>query len=323
MAQISVIITVNMLIELALYVFAFILLWFGSGVIVNSIDHFTKRLRLSPFTISFFILGLLTSIPEFAVGLTSVVEGKPEIFVGNLLGGAIVLFLLVIPLLAIIGNGIRINHDLSNLKMIVTLGTILAPALLALDNKISNPEGVVLIVMYVMLFIILQKKGNLFTTLIKNKTARSRKSGFIILKIIFGVILVTIASSLILDETFYFANLFKIAPFYVSLIALSIGTNLPELSIAMRSILKGKKDIAFGDYMGSAAANTLLFGIFTLLNKGKAFYVHNFFITFLFMVGGLTVFFLFSRTKKDISRREGIVLLSIYIFSIMAELILP
>jgi len=310
-----------MLIELVLYIFAFFLLWFGSGVIVNSIDHYTKRLKLSPFTISFFILGLLTSIPEFAVGLTSIVEAKPEIFVGNLFGGVIILFLLVIPVLAIVGNGIRINHDLNQPKMLVTLGTILAPALLALDNKISNPEGVVLIVMYLMLFIILQKKGNLLTAFIKNKTARNRKSGFIILKIIIGVFLVTFASHIVLEKTLYFANLIEMRPFYISLIALSLGTNLPEISIAIRSIAKGNKNIAFGDYMGSAAANTLLFGIFTLLNKAKAFAIHSFLITFIFMGGGLALFFLFSRSKKDISRKEGIMLLSIYFLFVLVELI--
>jgi len=310
-----------MLFELALYLIAFILLWFGSGIIVNSVNHYTKSLRLSPFITSFFVLGILTSIPELAVGLASVVEGRPEVFVGNLFGGVLILFLLIIPLLAIVGNGIRINHNLNQTKMLVTLGTILAPAILVLDRKVSNPEGVLLIVMYIMLFIVLYQKNNFLLNFIKSSNKIKKKSGFILLKIIFGIIIVTASSHLILTQTFYFAEYFKISPYLISLFALSLGTNLPELSIAIHSIVKGEKEIAFGNYMGSASANTLLFGIFTILNNSKGFSVGNFLVTFFFLLTGLSLFFKFSLTKKEVSRKEGLILFSVYLLFICLEFI--
>jgi len=46
---------------------------------------------------------------------------------------------------------------------------------------------------------------------------------------------------------------------------LSVGTNLLELSITITSIWKKHKEVAFGDYLGSAAANTFLFGVLTLM----------------------------------------------------------
>src|SRR3546814_16263914 len=64
------------------------------------------------FTMSFFLLGLLTSLPELVIGLTSIVDGQPEIFVGNLIGGTIILFLLVIPLLALTSQGIKATRPL-------------------------------------------------------------------------------------------------------------------------------------------------------------------------------------------------------------------
>ena len=97
------------------------------------------------------------------------------------------------------------------------------------------------------------------------------------------------------------------------MIVLSLGTNLPELSLAIRSVVSGKKDIAFGDYMGSASANTLLFGIFTLLSGGEVLSVNNFFKTFLFVAGGLVLFFVLSRSENTLSRRAGFILLALYL----------
>ncbi len=101
---------------------------------------------------------------------------------------------------------------------------------------------------------------------------------------------------------------------------LSLGTNLPELSLAVRSVLSGKKDIAFGDYIGSAAANTLLFGIFTILNDGEVLTADNFLITFLFILFAVVSFYFFSRSKNEISIKEGFILISVYLLFIIVEL---
>jgi len=118
----------------------------------------------------------------------------------------------------------------------------------------------------------------------------------------------------------YFSNTFNISAFYISLIVVSIGTNIPELSIAVRSAISGKKDIAMGDYLGSAAANTLVFGILILLSGGAVSIINNFAITFVFIFGALSLFYLFFRTKSFISRGNGVLLLGMYILFVALEL---
>lgn len=299
--------------HLLIYIAAFGLVWLGSGFIVSAVARFSRKLKLSSFAISFVILGLLTSTPEFAVGLTAVSNHDPEIFVGNLLGGVVVIFLFVIPVLAILGNGINLKHDLDGKSMLATLGVILAPALLVLDRRISNPEGVVLIILYFVLLLLVQRNRGIFdreNSEVLNLKAYSYKD---MLKLLFGVGLVFISSKLIVDQTLYFSEFFGISAFLISLLLLSIGTNLPELSLAVRSVITGKRDIAFGNYMGSAAANTLFFGIFTLLNHGEVVTESRFAGTFVFILAGLVLFYLFSRSKNNISRIEGIILLLVYI----------
>lgn len=307
-------------VNITLYIFAFILIWFGSGLIVSSASKFSHKLRLSPFAFSFVFLGILTSTPEFSVGLQAVAGGHPEIFVGNLLGGIVVLFLVIIPILAVFGNGISLKNELDNKTLLVTLGVILTPSLFILDKKVTVLEGAILVVLYIVLLFFVERKNGIFdrkNEQLLNIKAYSYKD---LLKMLLGIGIVFVASFVIVDKTAYFAGFFNISAFYISLFIISIGTNLPELSLAVRSVIYGKREIAMGDYMGSAAANTLLFGVFTLLHNGEVLTESNFIITFLFIITALGLFYTFFRTKNYISRQNGLILLGIYVIFVLIEL---
>lgn len=280
-------------INLLVYLASFFVLWFGAGLIVASVDKISRRLRLSSFAFSFFVLGLLTSIPEFAVGMTALAENKAEVFVGNLIGGVPVLFLFIMPLLAILGKGIKLENNLSAKNLLLSFVVMLIPGLLVMDRRVTNFEAVVMIVMYLLLFFQVQREKGIFDTEHSNVLKLKSYSYTDILKVLLGVGIVFLAGHTVVDKTLYFANMFHVSPFYISLVFLSLGTNLPELSLAIRAVISGKKDVAFGDYVGSAAANTLLFGVFTLVHSGEVVTINNFFKTFLIMTVSLGVFFLF------------------------------
>ncbi|MBM3209042.1 sodium:calcium antiporter [Candidatus Shapirobacteria bacterium] len=303
-----------------IYAISFIAVWFGAGLIIAAVDKLSKKIRVSSFALSFFVLGLLTSIPEFAVGLTAISENNPEIFAGNLIGGIVVIFLLIIPLLAIFGNGVKLNSQLNDKNLLFSFIVMLAPTFMVLDRKVSNWEGIVLIGLYAFLFYFIQKnKGVLDNG--HAEVLHARSYSFIdILKIILGIALVFVSSNLIVDRTIYFANAFNISAFYISLIVLSLGTNIPEISLGVRSVISGKKDVAFGDFVGSASANTLLFGLFTLLNSGEVITASNFINTLLLLAFGLGLFYYFTRSKHDVSRKEGFILFGFYCFFVVVEL---
>lgn len=307
-------------VNISLYTLAFIFIWLGAGLIVSSASKFSSKLRLSPFAFSFVFLGILTSTPELSVGLQAVASQHPEIFVGNLLGGIVVLFLIVIPILAVLNNGISLKNELDNKTLLAALGVILAPSLFILDKKISILEGALLVILYIVLLFLVERKNGIFDRNNKQLLDIRAYSYKDILTMILGIGIVFISSSIIVDKTTYFANVFNVSAFYISLFVIALGTNLPELSLAVRSVISGKREIAMGDYMGSAAANTLLFGVFTLLNNGEVLTVSNFFITFLFIIMALGLFYLFFRTKNYISRTNGLVLLGIYVIFVIVEL---
>ena len=306
--------------RLITYFLSFFLIWFGAGLIIKSVDKIAKSLHIGSFTVAFFILGLLTSIPETAIGINAVMDQKPEIFVGTLLGGSVVIFLLIIPLLALIGRGVRINHNLSAINLKIILVTIALPGLAVIDHKVTNLEGLALVIAYFVAIFTVQKQSGWLKTEQTQAFSQKAYSFIDLIKVALGIAFVIISSHNIVLQTIEYSNILSIPSFYLSLLLLSIGSNLPELSLAIQSVISGKKDIAFGDYLGSAAANTLLFGIFTLANNGEVFTFNSFYVTLVFLVSGLVLFYIFSKSERTISTKEGLIMLFIYVSFLAFEI---
>jgi cation:H+ antiporter len=309
-----------MYLHLLISILAFLGIWVGTGLAVNSVEKLSHKLKISSFAISFLILGLFTSISEFSVGLNAVLDNDPEIYVGNLIGASIVIFLMIIPLLAITGKKINIPATLQNNNLLLSMIVIALPVILAIDGEISRTDGLIAIALYIVLTLNLQLKKGLLeraSTLIQFKKINILKE---LVKIIAGVIIIFQASHFIVEQTLYFSNLLDIAPFIISILVISIGTNLPELSFVFRSLVTKSNQIAFGDYVGSAAFNTLLFGILTLI-YGKTIVLSNSYVTSsIFLLVGVVLFHIFAKSKNSITRLEGILLLILYILFVVAEI---
>lgn len=308
--------------NILLFAFSFFAIWFGAGIIIRAIGNISQKLHISSFTVSFFVLGLLTSIPEFAVGFTAIATNNPQIFVGNLLGGIPVLFLFAIPLLSILGNGIQLSHKLSRETLFLILTIIAVPAAFALDQQISILEACVLIFLYTLLFFFIEhKQPTMHAKQHLKKTLTPWHFPVHLFQLLFGVLLVFVSSQIIVTQTIAIATYFHISPFLVSLIIVSLGTNLPELSVGLRSVFSGKNDIALGDYLGSATANVIILGLMTLINRGEVITASSFTTVFLFIMAGTGLFYIFSKSKKGITRGEGFFLLSLYVLFVLLEII--
>lgn len=309
-----------MYIHVVFFTVSLFLLWFGSDLIVQAVRKLSVRLNVSQFATSFIILGVLTSIPELSIGINSIIGGEPDIFVGNLIGASFTLFALAIPILAIFGGGIQLAHELDRRRLAFSLIIALLPAWFVLDGMLTEREGFIVIIAYFILFYLVEKQKALLEK-VTDVMRHDKVDGVVILiRILIGAGTVFIASRVIVQEVMYFANLLDISLFIVGLLILGIGTNLPELSITVQSIMKGQKDVAFGDYVGSAAANSLFFGLLILMQGPFVLSGDSFFLTFLFFSLVLLFFYSFSIWKKNITRGEGFILVLIYLIFVTLEI---
>lgn len=307
--------------HIALYVLSFIGIWLGAGLIISSVEKFSHKLRLSSFSVSFLILGLFTSLGEISVGITSVLDDDPEIFVGNLIGASIVLFTLVIPLLAITGKKIKINPEFQNFNLISSLVVIGMPVILSFDGKIDRLDGIISLILFGIAAVLIESKRGLLQNQPTAAHHHVVKVGPEILKIAVGVIIVYLSSNSVVEQTMYFSQILKISPFFISLILVSLGTNLPELSLVVRTIFFKDKEIAFGDYVGSASYNTFIFGGL-ILWYGKTIYLTNsYIVSLLVLIVGLFLFYLFAKSKNTLTRKEGLFLLCLYLLFVCVEVV--
>ena len=94
----------------------------------------------------------------------------------------------------------------------------------------------------------------------------------------------------------------------------------PVVGDEVTLIGKQKNNIAFGDYLGSAVANTLLFGLLILLNGNFGVTGEKFFVTAGLMIAGLIAFYISASSKRKISRFEGCVLICFYILFLITQI---
>jgi cation:H+ antiporter len=301
------------------FLIAFAFLWVGSGIAVGSIVSISRSLRISSFLVSFFMLGVFTSITEIMVGINAFIEGSPEIFVGNLIGSSAVIFVFIIPIVAILGNGVSLNHSFSFKDLVSAILVVGMPALLTLDNRVGTIDALICIVMYVYFAFLMNQKSS---SLDKISHINIRQSTLLIniLKIVVAIILVFAGSNILVEQTEMAGKFFGISPFVVSVLLVSLGTNIPETSIAIRSLFVKRKDIAFGNYVGSAAFNSLELGILSFLYKSPVPADGSNYSVIVFLVG-LILFLYFVKSRNTISRQEGSILLLMYLLFVAFELL--
>lgn len=308
--------------HLLTYVLAFIGIWIGSGIAIKAVERLSRTLKISSFMVSFFILGIFTSISEFSVGVNSIIENDPEIYVGNLIGASIVLFMLIIPLLAIVGRPIRIPPEFQGFNLPASLVVISLPVILALDGRVGRIDSIISISLFGLLLISVNSKKGITDRLKDFNEESGARVGKELLRILFGVAVIFIASRFVVEQTLYFSSLLNVSPFLISLLFIAIGTNVPELSLVVRSTFMRSNQVAFGDYVGSAAFNTFLLGLLTLIYDKPVILSNSYVVSLLFLVVGLATFYYFARSKNTITRLEGLILLALYALFIFTEVML-
>lgn len=301
-------------------------MWALSGMLIDATDRVARRYRRPGFAIAFIILGFLTSIGETSVAVNATIEGVPQVSAGNLVGASLVIFLLIIPVLAIVGHGVDTGMVRPR-NIALILFVVLIPSLLAMDGRIGRVEGVMMLILYASMFYLVQKRRPVeetaeevvekVETLLTHHKHATRTDA---LKIVFAALLVFVSGKILVDEAMFFSEAIGVPPSFVGLLLLSVGTNIPELVIALRSVIGRHKDIAFGDYLGSAAANTFLFGSLAVVNDPFVLERAEFVPAFVLMFVGVVLFFIFCRTRAILSRKEGWILFGGYALFLVSQI---
>lgn len=263
------------------------------------------------------ILGFLTSLPETAIGINAIINNIPGIAVGNLLGGVVVILCLVLGVNLVLNRRISTNGEFINILPIFIF--LFIPLFLGFDGALGYFDGVVIILAYLGLLYYLYKKDVNFA-LGKITATRGGRMAKELFYVVISSIIIVIASNMIVREASFLLNQMKITPFFMGLIIFSMGTNLPESAVMFRSWKRGSSDLSISHLMGSAMANVLIIGIFSLFGSLNININISFYLLFIYFVLISVLLLYFYRSDKELTKNEGFVLLAVYFIFLITQI---
>jgi len=288
----------------------------SADVAVGAISRYAKRVGISDYLIGLLIVAVGTSLPELSTAITGSFSGFGNLILGDVIGANIIDVTVVLGLMAIVGRKIKITSRILGNTMFVTMSMVILPFLLGFDGEFSRFDGIVLITAFVLYIIRLWNK--------EGKMGKIKKD--VPLKLIYRdmISFIIAVPILLLSANFLIANSIKVAyafnvpPILIGLTLIAIGTTAPEITVEIRSVLKGCKDVGFGDLLGSVVVNSsLVLGIAALI-RPFTYEVTVFIPAITFMVTAVFIGLLFLK-QKEITWHEGIGLMLLYVTFLVSQ----
>ena len=254
-------------ITLILFIFGFILLIGGAEVLVRGASRLAIAAGLTPLVVGLTVVAYGTSAPELAVSVQASFAGQSDIALGNIVGSNISNILLVLGVSAALAP-LAVSQQLVRWDIPVMIGLSILLFAMGLDGLISRWDGVILFagaIGYTVLAIRHSRQQVKFAQADRSEKTVERKLsasprqiagqlGFIIA----GLVLLVLGARWLVNGAVIAARIFGVNELVIGLTIVAVGTSLPEIATSIIAGLRGKRDIAVGNALGSNIFNILL-----------------------------------------------------------------
>ena len=283
----------GLLINLALLLVGFVFLIKGADVFVDGASDTARKFRVPKMLIGLTIVSFGTSAPELAVSIQSILSGKGDILLGNVIGSNILNILLILGLSALVGtlhvNTATVKKEIPVLILItIAFTVVLSDKIFGLgENLFTRQDGIILLLFFCVFIYYLFGMTNRKTGTenevtekksVKKEASKTEKVAEIktekdaeakkeadeegevnlvkaVLMVIFGLVGIVFGSDLVVKGASEIAATFGVSQRIISLTIVALGTSLPELVTSVIATRKGEYDIAIGNIVGSDIFN--------------------------------------------------------------------
>ncbi len=298
--------------SVVLLVIGFVLLIKGADFFVEGSSAVAKMLKVPSIIIGLTIVAMGTSLPECAVSVTASLTGNNALAVSNAVGSNIFNLMVVCGFSALFTP---LLVDKSTLKKEFPFSVICAAALLALGAAgmvLGHLDGVILLVMFAGFMIWMVRSA------LKARAAASDEEYEVlpvwkcVVFILGGIAAIKFGGDFVVEGASSVAKMFGLSENLIGLTIVACGTSLPELVTSVVAARKNGLDMALGNVIGSNVFNFLfVLGIAASISP-IAFIMENV-IDIAILVAMSLLVWVFGWTKQKIEKKEGIIMLLIYV----------
>lgn len=286
-------------------------LYAGGELLVRAAAVVGTWLGLSSLVTGLTIVALGTSAPELAVSIDAALIGSTEIAISNVVGSNFANIALVLALSALFVpisiEPLVLSRDLP--IMLVGFVTIM---LMLMDASVSQGDGLVLLtglVFYLGYVIWYTRQQRIVDS---TEEGRPRSVSITLAQMLGGTLLLSTGGHWLVQGAVNIAQILGVSEAVIGMTIVAIGTSLPEITASLISILRGQASMAIGNVVGSNIWNTFaVLGVTAAvvpLDRGQ---VTDTMLGAMFGAGILL--WIFCRTRYQIGRGEGGILMAGYI----------
>lgn len=289
----------------------------GAQLSVRAAVALAALLKTRPLFLGLTVVALGSSAPQLAVGLQAAFTDSTDIAVGSVIGSNIFNVLVTLGLSALI-IPLRVARQLVRVDLPLMIAATALVAALAWNGELSALDGVVLLLgMAAYLFVVVRQFAHGARHVARTDLEPRRRIWPLLGRLALmacGLALLTLGSHLLVGAAVSVALDLGLSERVIGLTVIAVATSLPALMTSLVAALRGERDIAVGNIIGSNLFNLLgVLGITALISTGPLSISPNaldFDLPVMLGVAALCVPLFYSGYR--ITRLEGLLLLGLY-----------
>jgi cation:H+ antiporter len=310
-----------------MFIIGLVALVLGAELLVRGASKLALSLGITPLVVGLTVVAFGTSAPEMAVSVQSAWSGQVDIALGNVVGSNIFNVLFILGASALI-TPLVVHQQVIRQEVPIMIGVSLLLWALALDGGISRWEGALLAVLVVGYTVLLIRQSRRETAAAQAEVDAEYAEAFDgppkgwgghwgvqVLLILAGLALLVLGARWLVEAAVDFARHLGVSELVIGLTIVAAGTSLPEVATSIMAAIRGERDIAVGNVVGSNIFNILaVLGISASvapadLAVAPAMLAFDLPVMVAVAMACLPVFF----TGNRIDRGEGVLFLALYV----------
>ncbi|MGB5163923.1 MAG: sodium:calcium antiporter [Woeseiaceae bacterium] len=289
-------------------------LWFGTELTIRGALSLSKRVGLSEFVVGIVILAVGSDLPELAIAIDVAIKGignggASDVVVGSALGSTLGQIGFVLGIAGLMAT-LMLRRRTVFRHGLFLLGSIVLLALFARDGDITRVEGIILILVYVVYLMLVIADSANYQNMVEGAPPDGLAVSIVLLLV--GLVIVTISADVTVEGAINVATSLGVSEAVVAILIVGLGTSLPELSISIAAVLKGRERMSVGNLIGSNIFDTLvpIGAAATISGVSFSSGFRNVELPFLFVL--TTVVLLLFLRKMGIRKLQAVIVLAMY-----------